>query len=88
MASLAAIAAASAHGILGVPASADEALVRRCVHHSRFKQMKEQAKGWSFFRKGVVGDAERHFTPELATQFDGVIASQSRGAGIPYAQCE
>ena len=63
---------------LGLDAT-DDGLVERCVHHSRFRQMKQQAAGWKFFRKGVVGDAERHFTPALAAAFDAAIAEQLRG---------
>ena len=44
--------------------------------------MKEQAKGWSFFRKGVVGDAERHYhRPSVVRTAHCCI---QRGESVPY----
>lgn len=64
---------------------ADEALVHRVVVGSGFERMKARAgpKAY-FFRKGVVGDAARHFSPGLYDEFAAELREQMRGVDDPY----
>ena len=55
------------------------------VDNSRFDKMKKQSGGFSFFRRGEVGDWARHFSPAFAAEFDAQIAEQMRGVNDPYA---
>lgn len=59
-------------------------LVARTVTHSGFAAMKKQSNNFRFFRKGVVGDYAKHFSPGLAAEFDAEIAEQMRGVDDPY----
>lgn len=67
---------------LEVPAS--DKVIQDTMVNSGFKAMKTQSGGYQFFRKGVVGDWMRHFSPELAAEFDAQIADQLRGVDNPY----
>jgi|MDSY01.1.fsa_nt_gb hypothetical protein len=68
---------------LDVDASDD--LVERVVESSSFGAMKEQSGNSHFFRKGVVGDSARHFSPALESEFDAALAEQMRGVDDPYS---
>ena len=65
---------------------ADDALIDKVVVGSGFDVMRARAGEMSyFFRKGVVGDAARHFSPALYKEFDAALQEQMRGVDDPYS---
>lgn len=60
-------------------------VIKATVKHSGFAAMKEQAQGVNHMRKGEVGDAKRHFSPELDKEFDDLYADLMRGVADPYS---
>eukprot|EP00931_Biecheleriopsis_adriatica_P090578 TRINITY_DN6453_c0_g1_i1.p1 TRINITY_DN6453_c0_g1~~TRINITY_DN6453_c0_g1_i1.p1 ORF type:complete len:399 (-),score=75.42 TRINITY_DN6453_c0_g1_i1:144-1295(-) len=69
---------------LGLAVS-DEA-VTATVLHSGFEKMKAQSGDADHMRKGVVGDSERHFSPQLSKEFDLLYKEMMRGVDDPYSQ--
>ena len=68
---------------LELPSQNDE-LIGKVVRYSGFSSMKQQAGGSNFFRSGIVGDSERHFSAELKSEFAHAILEQTRGIDDPY----
>lgn len=66
-------------------APSDE-VIAATVLHSGFEKMKAQSADAAHMRKGVVGDSERHFSPELSKEFDLLHKELMRGVDDPYVQ--
>eukprot|EP00930_Biecheleria_cincta_P065134 TRINITY_DN5081_c0_g1_i1.p1 TRINITY_DN5081_c0_g1~~TRINITY_DN5081_c0_g1_i1.p1 ORF type:complete len:391 (+),score=68.69 TRINITY_DN5081_c0_g1_i1:61-1173(+) len=62
-------------------------VIEATVLHSGFEKMKAQSGDAAHMRKGVVGDSERHFSPELSKEFDLLYRELMRGVDDPYLQC-